>query len=116
MKQRPLNSKDGFRILSRQFERANTYPRGSEQRLSALEDALLVYLMMTRFSARTNDRRRGRTRHRDDKAVMVEIAKAFPYEKRPYILADLAIDAGMVDLNNAKRETVRRRLRRAIDK
>jgi hypothetical protein len=94
MRQRRFNSNDGFRMLSRRFEKANTCPRGSEERLFFLEQALRLYLMMTRFPAVTKDRRRGHKRHRDDKAIMEEIAKVHPDEKRPYTLANLAIEHG----------------------
>jgi hypothetical protein len=42
MRKRRFNSNDGFRMLSRRFEKANTYPRGSEQRLFFLEQALFL--------------------------------------------------------------------------
>ena len=115
MKQRPLNVKDAFRMLSRIFEKANKYPRGSAERAAVLDSALLAYLMVTRFPGVTQDRRKGRKRHKDDKAIMAEIAKAFPGEKR-YTLAGLAIKIGMVDLKGAKPDSVKRRLVNATDK
>ena len=111
MKQRPLNVKDAFRMLSRIFEKANKHPRGSVERAAVLDSALLAYLMVTRFPGVTLDRRKGRKRHQDDGAIMQKVAKATG-ETRPYTLAEIAIKTGAVD-SKVERDSTKRRLVRA---